>query len=155
MGFVPGFLAIVFSVMLAGPKEPPARKTVDVTLRGKILTLGEALRSLGEEIPMDPEAASSEVVLLGEDGSITPLIRDETTRALFLDKRLRDCRAELHGRQYTRIPYLQVTSFRVERDGRLRTPEYYCEVCAITVPAPQDCPCCQGPMVLRMRPDRR
>jgi hypothetical protein len=53
------------------------------------------------------------------------------------------------------VPYVQVTTFQVERDGRLQTPEYYCTVCAITVRAPQTCPCCQGPMELRMRPDRR
>ena len=32
-------------------------------------------------------------------------------------------------------------------------PEYYCDVCAISVLYPQICPCCQGPMELRMRPE--
>ena len=49
----------------------------------------------------------------------------------------------------------QLLVSQVERDGRLQTPEYYCTVCSITVRSPQTCPCCQGPMELRMRPDRR
>ena len=155
MGFVPGFLAAVLVLLPAGPPGSPASKAVEVTLRGKVVTLGTALQALGMDLPLDREAASGEIVLLGDDRSITPLIRDEATRALFLDERLRDCPAELHGRQFPGIPYLQVTTFRIERDGRLRTPEYYCNVCSITVPAPQTCPCCQGPMELRMRPDRR
>ena len=103
----------------------------------------------------DPESIAREVVLLGEDRSITPLFRDEASRALFLDERLRDCRAEIHGRRFPGVPYLQVSTFQVEREGRLQTPEYYCSVCSITVRSPQICPCCQGPMELRMKPDRR
>jgi hypothetical protein len=46
-------------------------------------------------------------------------------------------------------------NFEVEREGRLGTPEYFCEVCAISVRFPQDCPCCQGPLELRMKADGR
>ena len=94
-------------------------------------------------------------MLLGDDRSITPLFRDDASRALFLDERLRDCRAEIQGRRFRGVPYLQVTTFQVEREGRLQTPEYYCSVCSITVGYPQICPCCQGPMDLRMKSDRR
>jgi hypothetical protein len=155
MGLEPGFLAGVLVVMCAGPPDSPAAKAVEVTLRGKVVTLGSALRSLGMDVTLDPEATAQEIVLLGEDRSITPLFRDEATRAFFLDERLRDCRAELHGRRFAGVPYLQVSTVRVERDGRFQTPEYFCGVCTISVRAPQTCPCCQGPMELRMRPDRR
>jgi rubrerythrin len=50
------------------------------------------------------------------------------------------------------VPYLEVTNIRVEEQGALRTPEYYCEVCTITVRYPQVCPCCQGEMELRFDP---
>ena len=155
MGLGPGFLAAVLVLICAGPPTSPASKAVDLTLRGKVVTLASALKSLGLDVALDPEAASQQVVLLGDDRSITPLFRDEATRALFLDDRLRNLRAELHGRRFPGVPYLQVTSFQVERDGRFQTPEYYCNVCSISVRAPQTCPCCQGPMELRMRPDRR
>ena len=155
MGLGPGFLAGVLVLIGAGPPTSPASKAIDVTLRGKVVTLASALKSLGLDIAIDKEAAAQQVVLLGDDRSITPLLRDEATRAFFLDERLRDSRAELHGRRFPGVPYLLVTSFQVERDGRFQTPEYFCNVCSISVRAPQMCPCCQGPMEFRMRPDRR
>lgn len=155
MGLEPGLLAGVLVLLCAGPPSSPASKPIEVTLRGKVVTLDSALRSLGMDLNLDPESPSREIVLLGDDRSITPLFRDEATRALFVDERLRNCRAELRGRQFPGIPYLKVSTFRVEREGQFQTPEYYCNVCAISVRAPQTCPCCQGPMELRMRPDRR
>jgi len=143
-------------LLWAGPAAaPPGLKAEDVTLRGKVLTLPTALQSLGVEVKADPESTAKQVVLLGEDRSITPLFSDDASRALFLDERLRGCRTEIQGRRFVGIPYLQVVTFQIERDGRFRTPEYYCEVCSISVRYPQICPCCQGPMELRMKPDRR
>ena len=156
MGLAPGFLAGLIVLLCAGP--PPtssASRGEEVTVRGKVVTLGSALGSLGIDVKVDPESAAKEVVLLGEDRSITPLFNDDASRALFLDERLRDCRAEVRGRRFPGVPYLQVSTFRVEREGRLQTPEYFCSVCYITVRYPQICPCCQGPMELRMKTDRR
>jgi hypothetical protein len=140
---------------LFGSAPPSGSAPEAVTLRGKVMILAAALESRGLGLKADPEPIAKQVVLLAEDGSITPLLSDESSRALFLDERLRNCRAEIQGRRFKGMPYLQVSTFKVERDGRLQTPEYYCEVCAISVRYPQTCPCCQGPMVLRMKPDRR
>jgi rubrerythrin len=52
---------------------------------------------------------------------------------------------------YDGLPFVQVVTFRVEEQGTLRIPEYYCDVCTITVRYPQVCPCCQGDMELRYR----
>jgi hypothetical protein len=141
------------AVCLAG-LAPPSSAPEPVAVRGKVLTLAEALASRDLKIKPDPEPIAKQVVLLAEDGTIIPLLSDDASRALFLDERLRNCRSEIQGRRFDGIPYLQVISFKVERDGRLRTPEYYCEVCAISVLYPQICPCCQGLMELRMRPDQ-
>ena len=126
-----------------------------MTLRGKVVMLSDALKSSGIEVEADREPIAKQAVLLGSDGTITPLLSDEASRALFLDDRLRDRPAEIRGKRYAGVPYLQVMSFKVDREGRLETPEYFCEVCAISVRYPQVCPCCQGPMELRMKPDRR
>jgi hypothetical protein len=156
MGIPPSCLVGLLVLLPAGPPSAPAGlKAEDVTLRGQVLTLAAALRSLGVEVKADPEPTGRQVVLLGEDRSITPLLSDDASRALFLDDRLRGCRAEVRGRRFAGIPYLQVTTFRVERDGRFQTPEYHCTVCTISVRCPQSCPCCQGPMELRMKPDDR
>jgi hypothetical protein len=125
-----------------------------VVLRGKVLTLAEALTARDLGTRPDPDPISKQVALVADDQAIIPLLSDDASRALFLDERLRGCRAEIQGRRFAGIPYLQVVSFKVERDGRLQTPEYYCDVCAISVRYPQICPCCQGPMDLRMRPEK-
>ena len=126
----------------------------DVVLRGKVVTLAAALDAKKLGIRVDAEPTASTVVLLGEDGTITPLLSDEASRALFLDKRLRDRPAELRGKRFGGVPYFQVVTFKIEQDGKLQTPEYYCNICTISVRFPQVCPCCQGPMELRMKPGR-
>ena len=129
--------------------EAPARPEV-VTLAGRAVTLIEALKPLG--LAVDAEPAGSQVVVQGTDGGITPLLADEASRALFVEKQLRDRRVEIRGRRFPGSPFVQVLTYQVEDRGAMRTPEYFCEICTISVRAPQPCPCCQGPMELRMRP---
>jgi hypothetical protein len=153
----PSFLVGLGILIGVGFSSPPATvpKSDAVIVRGKVVMLSDALKSSGLEMKADLEPIAKQAVLVGEDGTITPLLSDESSRALFLDDRLRDRPAEIRGRRYAGVPYLQVMNFQVEREGRLETPEYFCEVCAISVRYPQTCPCCQGPMELRMKPDRR
>ncbi len=147
----PSFCVLIFSLSLAVSRTPPPAPET-VTLRGKVLTLTEALEARGLDLAPDPEPSNKQVVILGDDGTITPLLSDETSRALFVDERLRNRKAEIVGRRYPRLPYLQVVTIQVESEGRLRTPEYFCDVCTISVGYPQICPCCQGPMEFRMKP---
>jgi hypothetical protein len=144
-------LWLVSVTILFVPSQRAAPETV--TLRGKVLTLTEALKARGVGLNVDPEPATKQAVLLGEDGTITPLLSDETSRALFMDERLRNRNAQIVGRRHSGLPYLQVVTIQVESDGKLRSPEYFCDVCTISVYYPQICPCCQGPMELRMKPD--
>jgi hypothetical protein len=134
------FLACLF--FTAGPET--------VTLRGKVVELAGALKAKG--LAADPGPIAGQVALVTIDGSIIPLISDESSRAFFLDKRMRDRETEILGRKHAGVPYLQVGSFKIVEGGKLQTPEYYCEVCSISVRYPQDCPCCQGPLILRMKP---
>jgi hypothetical protein len=152
MGFAPGLLIAVTLLLADGPQ---ATRGADVVLHGKVVTLGAALKALGIDVKPDPEPAAREAVVLGEDRAITPLFRDDASRALFLDERLRDRPVEVRGRRFPGVPYLQVSSFRVEHEGSLQTPEYFCSVCSITERFPQTCPCCQGPMELRWQPKHR
>jgi hypothetical protein len=133
--------------------DAPAPVPESVTLRGAVVELTAALKDLG--VPADPEPVEKQVVLKGDDGSVTPLLSDPASRALFQDERLRRRRVEIQGRRFAGLPFLQVVSFRVEDRGAFRTPEYYCDICTISVRYPQPCPCCQGPMELRMQPDDR
>jgi hypothetical protein len=145
----------VLPCLVVATATPPSAVPETVTLRGKVMTLAAALEGRNLGLKVDPEPIAKQVVLLAEDGSITPLLCDEASRALFLDERLRTDRAEIQGRRFAGVPYIQVSLFKVERDGEFRIPEYYCEICEISVRFPQICPCCQGKMELRMKPDRR
>jgi hypothetical protein len=146
------FLASLIACLALGADKPGVRPE-KVTLTGKVLLLPEVLKSLG--ITADSNTVSKQIVLQADDGNLTPLLSDDASRALLLDERLRNRQSEIEARRFNTLPYLQVTSFRVKEDGRFRTPEYYCDVCTISVRYPQVCPCCQGPMVLRMKPDDR
>lgn len=117
----------------------------DVTLRGKVVTLAAALKAVKLDARVDPEPIASQVVLLGDDGTVTPLLSDEASRALFRDDRLRNRAAQIRGKRFAGLPYLQVVTFKIDQDGRLQTPEYYCNICTISVRFPQVCPCCRGP----------
>jgi hypothetical protein len=130
----------------------PTAKTDTITLVGSVLPFAEAVRPLG--LVYDAEPVAKPVVLQGDDGSITPFFSDDASRALFQDERLQHRRTKLTARKYADLPYVQIVDFQVEDQGRFRTPEYFCEICTISVRYPQICPCCQGDMVLRMRPDR-
>jgi hypothetical protein len=153
MGTLAWIALMVASASAAGPGTAAPSKGEAVTLSGTPLLLAEVLKSAG--IPFDSGPIEGQVVLKGDDGQVTPLLSDVASRALFQDERLRHRKAEIRGRRYPGLPYVEVISFRVEEEGRLRTPEYYCEICTISVRYPQICPCCQGDMVLRMRPDGR
>jgi hypothetical protein len=149
----PAFWFLIFSAMIAVDAPPQTPETI--TVRGKVLLLSEAIKAQKLPIAPDAEPIAKQVVVLGKDGTTTPLLSDETSRALFLDARLRNRDAQIVGRRYSGLPYLQVVTIEVESEGRLRVPEYFCDVCTISVPYPQICPCCQGPMELRMKPDQR
>ena len=152
MGMAAVYLAGILFLLGAGPPSPV--KPESVTLRGKVMPLAAAFQSLGLDVQPDVDSLAHQVVLLGEDRSITPLLSDDASRALFRDSRLQKRPTEIKGLRYPGVPYLQVTTFRIEQEGRLQTPEYYCSICTISVRSPQTCPCCQGPMELRMKPDR-
>ncbi len=134
---------LMLAVFTAGPQT--------VTVRGKVIDLTAALKA--RDFKVDPEPIAGQVALVSEDGQIIPLLSDDASRALFRDKRLQNRETVIVGRKHDGLPYLQVASFKVREEGKLQTPEYYCDVCAISVRYDQDCPCCQGPLVLRMRPN--
>lgn len=148
--------SLVWLVVLASPATPSGEipgRPEELTLAGKVVELAPALKAAG--LSVDPGPIGKQVALLGKDNTLTPLLSDDASRAFFLDARLRDRPAELKVRKFPRLPYLQVLSFKIEYEGKLRTPEYYCEICTIHVRYPQICPCCQGPMVLQMKAEGR
>jgi hypothetical protein len=144
-----GWLALVLPPVAVQPSASNERvETIEKS--GRVLELTAVLKAT--KLVVDTEPVAAQVVLQEPDGTITPLLSDEASRALFLDNRLRDRPITIHARRYPGLPYLQVVTFQVDDRGQWRTPEYFCDVCTISVRYPQICPCCQGPMMLRMKP---
>lgn len=145
---------MVLALMTVAPPvaADEATEARTVTLTGTVLRLTDAIEPLGVTTPQGPIA--DQVVLRGEDGSLLPLLYNVGSRAFFEDDRLRDRSAELVARRIEGLPYLQVLSAKIADDsGDLRTPEYYCDICTISVRFDQPCPCCQAPMELRFKPE--
>lgn len=145
-------LTIVTLALFAPPQQGPKEAPTEVTLTGKVVMLESVFK--GQGIEADPEATRGQVVLVAADGSVVPLVSGPASRALFLDERLRNRPTEIKGWRRKRLPYVEVVLFRVEEEGKLRVPEYWCDVCSISVRAPQICPCCQGSMELRYKAER-
>lgn len=143
--------AILLLIMTVSTLRAEGLKFETVRLEGRVVWLADALKTRGLEADREPQAG--QVVLESSDGTLVPLVSDEASRAFFRDERMRNRPVRIEARRYSGIPYVQVLSFRVEEEGKYQTPEYFCEVCAIAVRYPQICPCCQGPMILRMRPE--
>jgi len=131
--------------------EPTPAPPSSSLLSGQVVPLADVLKS--RKIAHDPEPIARQVVVQSDDGTLTPLLSDEVSRAFFVDARLRGRKTELKIRRFPGLPYVQALSVRVEDGGRMRVPEYFCDICTIAAPSPQVCPCCQGEMVLRMRPE--
>ncbi len=76
--------ALVFACVASSSAGDQGRL---VKLQGKVLTLTEALKLKAPALKFDIEPAAKQVVVLGDDGQITPLLSDETSRAFFMDER--------------------------------------------------------------------
>jgi hypothetical protein len=143
------------SAKVAEESVNSAAEPENVVVKGKAMQLSSALKEMHANVKPDADPIAQQIVVLQDDHSLVPLLPDEASRALFRDDRLQDRVVEIQGRKYRGLPYVQVITFKVEQDGRLQTPEYYCNICTISVRSPQICPCCQGEMELRMKPERR
>ena len=79
----PSFLVGLMVLTWVGSSSPAVTtpKSDAVTVRGKVVMLSDALKSNGIAVKVDLEPISKQAVLLGEDGTITPLLSDEASRA--------------------------------------------------------------------------
>ncbi len=145
-------LSFLAGLLLSQSEADESSAPEPITVHARALWLAEILKE--RKIPSDNEHSTAQIVLVEADGSIAPILRDEASRALFVDDRVRNRDLEVQARKFRGLPYLQVVLFRVrDSGGRWRIPEYYCDICTISVRYPQVCPCCQGDMEFRMKPE--
>lgn len=146
--------AIVSAVDASDDTEASTGETSEgfenVTLRGQVVWLGEALqRRFG--IETDEDAAHSMVALETNDGKLVPLAKDFRGRGFYLDPRIRDIDLELLVRRHAGSPVVQVIRvYTLKSEGRYEL-DYWCDICSIPMYELKPCECCQAETRLRER----
>jgi hypothetical protein len=140
-------LALALSPLYAAP---PAVKTS--YFKGKVVPLADLVGKVGTKL--DADAAPQWLALVGDDGKIYPLIKDDGARMFFKDNRLLNRPMRLTGRLLPGSQLLQVAEVHSVRNGALNELYYWCDICSIKRYEKKLCDCCGGPMELREEPVR-
>jgi len=131
------------------PRPTDIRKKL---FSGRVVLAQEALKRRGIKVA---EEMKSQVVLETHAGRLIAIAADWRGRALFQDKRLRNRKIELVGYRRPEIPYLQVLIiYIIDEKGRRQEMDYWCDICAIPMYEIKACECCQGDILLRLRPGK-
>lgn len=120
-------------------------------VRGRVVWLSEALQD-GFGISTVPEAASSSLAMLTDDGELLPIVENLRGRAFRKDERLRNQDMELLVRRYKKQPLVQILRVYEIVDKQRYEVDYWCDVCAIVMFETGPCACCQDDNRLRKRP---
>jgi hypothetical protein len=86
------------------------------------------------------------------DGTVYSLVEDDGSRALFMDRTLRDRPVRLTAVAAPGSKDLRVVFVQTVKNGAAYDIDYWCEVCQITHNYPGDCVCCGDPLEFRERP---
>lgn len=134
------------------PDNQTQATAASILLTGKVFPLSEVLKS--RQVASEYSTFENVMVLLTDSGQAHLLLNDEGGRVLYVDEILRGKHLRIRIQPETELPVNRVIKIEMEVDGRWRIPEFYCDICTISVRYPQTCLCCQGPMVFRLRPER-
>ena len=85
-------------------------------------------------------------------GTFYTLLRTNMSEALFVDKRLQEKELMLKGRTFPKTQLLEAIRLYAIREDIVYEVYYYCQICAISALAPQECECCQEPVKLIEKP---
>ncbi len=130
--------------------EPEKFKTE--YFKGKVVPLAKAVEKFGVQLDAD----AGWLVLLGDDGKIYPLIKDDGARMFFKDSRLLNRPMRLTGRLLPGSQLLQVVEVHSYNEkNELQEVYYWCDICTIKRYEKKLCDCCGAPMELREVPVRK
>src|ERR1051326_9321671 len=120
------FVAILLVATATGGADAPTPKPQD--FRGKVQPLSAVLDKYG--VKMDADAAAQSMALVGDDGKIYPLIKDDATRMFFKDTAILNRPMQLRARLLdgNSLHVLEVHSIV---KGDLCEIYYWCDVCSI------------------------
>jgi len=122
----------------------PAFKTE--YFNGKVMPVAGWLDKHGAKL--DADAADNWMALVTDDGKVYTLVKDDSTRMFFKDKRLLNRPMRLTGRLLPNAQILQVVNVHSYLKGQLHEVYYWCDTCAIRALEPGDCACCGAKLVL-------
>jgi hypothetical protein len=139
------------SPFLVAADDPALTKTQE--FKGKVVPLAAVLEKQG--VKLDSDAASTSLALVGDEGKVYPLIKDDGSRMFYLDKSLLNRPMRLTGRLLPDSQLLQVLVVHSYVKGELCEVYYWCDVCTIRRNEKRICECCGGPMELREVPVKK
>ncbi len=143
-------LALGLSPLLLAAEPAAPREVKTEHFKGKVVPLAGLLEKFGARL--DPDAAPVWLALVGDDGKVYPLIKDDGSRMFYTDARLRDRPMRLTGRLHPDSRLLQVLQVHSYVKGELHEVYYWCDICSIRRTENKICDCCGGPMELREEP---
>ncbi|HLJ96618.1 MAG TPA: hypothetical protein VKU02_25825 [Gemmataceae bacterium] len=145
-------VAVSWSVVPLSRAESEAKKFKTEYFKGKVVPLAKAVEKFGVQLDAD----AGWLVLLGDDGKIYPLIKDDGSRMFFKDTRLLNRPMRLTGRLLPGSQLLQVVEIHsYNQKNELQEVYYWCDICTIKRYEKKLCDCCGAPMELREVPVRK
>jgi hypothetical protein len=133
--------------LLSGAGAVPEKVKTEY-YKGKVVPLAGILEKVGGKL--DADAAPHWLVLVGDDGKIYPLIKDDGSRMFFSDTRLVNRPMRLTGRLLPGSQLLQVVEVHsYSPKNELQEVYYWCDICTIKRFEKKLCDCCGAPMELR------
>ena len=142
--------ALILSPILWAVGAPPKSTPKTEEFDGKVVPLASVLDKLGPKL--DPDAAPQWLALVGDDGKVYPLIKDDGSRMFFKDKTLLNRPMRLTGRLVPGSQMLQVVNVHSYLKGQLHDVYYWCDTCSIRAYELGKCGCCGDIMELREVP---
>jgi hypothetical protein len=144
-GVIAALLMTCVPTVVAARAQQPAFKTQ--YFNGKVVPLAAVLEKQGAKL--DADAAAHWMALVGDDGKIYPLVKDDGSRMFFKDKALLNRPMRLTARLLPESQMLQVVHVHSYHKGELYEVYYWCDTCSIRTYELGDCSCCGAITVLR------
>jgi hypothetical protein len=144
-----GLVVVCFSANAAPPAAPTAAPVEKGQLfDGKVVPLADALKKLG----VKPDADTTGVALVTADGTVYTIVKDATSRLLFMDKQLHGRDFRLTAKLLPGTHALHVEKVQTVKNGKIFNVDYWCDQCQLEASEPGPCKCCGGDTVLRELP---
>src|SRR5262249_15193582 len=99
-------------------------------------------------------AAEHWMALVGDDGTIYPLVKDDGSRMFFKDKALLNRPMRLTARRIPQSQLLQVVKVYSYLKGELHEVYYWCDGCSVRAYEAGHCGCCGDKLVRKEVPLR-